>query len=229
MLSSDAVRDLLLFVPPFILSLSFHEYAHAWAANKLGDPTAKYLGRMTLDPLAHISWFGTVLFPALSILMGSHIFFGWANPVPVDARNFKKERRHMAYVAAAGPLSNIIIAFLCCLFISFVVHVPAFTDALASLGATPTGMLKAAIEMLMMTVTLNLFLAFFNLLPLPPLDGSRIIQGFVSPKVADQIDGFASMAQIILIFAIFTGVFRFLAAPVYAFQGLLFEFLRIPV
>jgi len=100
----EKIRLLLLFAPVFILSLSFHEYAHAWSANRLGDSTARYLGRMTMDPMSHISWFGTVLFPAISLLTGAPLF-GWANPVPVDMRNFRKPRLHMAIVAAAGPAS----------------------------------------------------------------------------------------------------------------------------
>ena len=118
----DKIRELLLFAPPFIISLSFHEFAHAWVANRLGDSTARYLGRLTLDPMAHISWFGTVLFPAISVLAGSNIFFGWANPVPVDMRNFRKPRLGMAYVAAAGPASNLVLATLCAGALSLIVH-----------------------------------------------------------------------------------------------------------
>ena len=229
MLTENIIRELILFLPPFILSLSFHEFAHGWVANRLGDPTAKHMGRLTLDPLPHISWFGTVFFPIMSIVMGSHIFFGWANPVPVDPRNFKNGRRDMALVAAAGPASNVIIATLCGIFLASLVHIPAITDSIAQMGPTATRMLKSAIEMLMMTVTLNLFLAFFNLIPIPPLDGSRIIQGFVSQQWADKIDSMASAAQIILLMAMFTGVFRFLAIPVYGFQSFLFGALNIPL
>src|SRR4051812_42942787 len=106
----DAVRNLFLYAPPFILSLSIHEWAHAWTAYKLGDPTAKLSGRLTVDPLAHISWMGTVVFPALAMLGILPVFFGWAKPVPVDTRYFKNPRKGMAIVAIAGPAINIILA-----------------------------------------------------------------------------------------------------------------------
>jgi Zn-dependent protease len=148
--------------------------------------------------------------------------FGWANPVPVDLRNFKKPLRHMAFVAAAGPLSNILLAILSAGVLSLLVR-----QGLSS-GSTAAGMNSAAIEMLVMAVQLNLFLAFFNLLPIPPLDGSRIVQGFVSPSTAAKIDGFASSAQWILLILVFTGALRILAVPVYGFMRLLFQAFGIP-
>ncbi len=206
--TQDLIRQLLLFIPPFILSLCIHEYAHAWVANRLGDSTARYLGRLTLDPLAHMSVFGTLLFPILSIAAGSSIFFGWANPVPVDSRNFKNPRKGMALVAAAGPASNVVIAVFCAVLLSVLMK---------NGSALPlsSGVYSSAVEMLSITITLNLFLAFFNLLPLPPLDGSRIVQGFVSPGLADKIDGYAVHAQMLLLMLVLTGVFRVLAMPVY--------------
>ena len=170
------------------------------------------MGRLTADPLAHISWFGTVIFPALSILSGSPIFFGWANPVPVDMRNFKNPRGGMAIVAAAGPASNLVIAVLCTTVLSATIH---------SAGAQMAGealesgqMLKPALQMLFMAIQLNLFLAFFNLLPLPPLDGSRIVQGFVSHQTAEKIDQFAPQAQMIILLLFISGAMRVLAVPV---------------
>jgi Zn-dependent protease len=213
----EKIRLLLLFAPVFILSLSFHEYAHAWSANRLGDSTARYLGRMTMDPMSHISWFGTVLFPAISLLTGAPLF-GWANPVPVDMRNFRKPRSHMAIVAAAGPASNIVLAVLCTAGLSALIHLTT-----GAMGTGAPGMRGAAIEMLTMAVQLNLFLAFFNLLPVPPLDGSRIVQGFVSAQTADFIDRYAFQGQMILLALFIFGVLRVLAVPVYGFQLGLFE------
>ena len=214
----EQVRTLLLFIPPFIFSLTLHEFAHAWMADKLGDSTARYMGRLTMDPMAHISWVGTVILPALMVLTGGPLF-GWANPVPVDARNFpRKPLQRMAFVAAAGPGMNIILATLCVATIAVLARSGALPDVA---GGHAPGMAGAAIEMLVLAVQLNLFLAFFNLLPLPPLDGSRILQGFMSPRAAEKIDAFSGHAQILLLILFMTGGLRVLAVPVYmAFNGL---------
>lgn len=215
---ADALRQLLLFTPPFILSLSFHEYAHAWVANKLGDSTARYMGRLTMDPMAHISMVGTVIFPAISLLTGAPLF-GWANPVPIDMRNFKKPRAGMALVAAAGPLSNILLATLCTAILAWL----ARGSPLAIMHGAGAGMKGAANEMLIMAIQLNLFLAFFNLIPIPPLDGSRILQGVVGRTVADKIDEFGHYGNWLLLILFFMGIFRILAVPVILFMNFLFS------
>jgi len=219
----DFARQLLLFAPVFIISLTFHEFAHGWMANKYGDATARHMGRLTMDPMAHISWVGTVIFPAISLLLGAPLF-GWANPVPVDPRNFKNPLKHMAVVAAAGPFSNILLATACTAILSLLIN-----KLNLPVGAGGfKGMNSAAIEMLVMAVQLNLFLAFFNLIPLPPLDGSRILQGFVSPQAAQKIEDFASSAQWLLLILVFTGALRIVAVPVYAFMAFLFRTFGIP-
>ena len=219
------LQDLLLFVPVFIISLTFHEYAHGWMADRLGDATARHMGRLTMDPMAHISWLGTVIFPAISLMTGAPLF-GWANPVPVDMRNFKRPFQHMAIVAAAGPASNILLAILCTAALSVVLKNSAGLDPTAETQALGVG--PAAVKMLMMGVQLNLFLAFFNLLPIPPLDGSRIVQGLVDARTALRIESFAPQAQWILLLLFFTGVLRVIAYPVYGFMGLLFHAFGIP-
>lgn len=221
----EAFRRLALFAPPFIICLTFHEYAHAWVANKLGDSTAKYLGRLTMDPMAHMSWMGTVLFPAIAVLTGAPLF-GWANPVPVDMRNFKKQRAGMAIVAAAGPASNILLAVISTAALSIVAHQ---TGLSLNSDLRSAGMGGAAVEMLLMAVQLNLFLAFFNLLPIPPLDGSRILQGLVSNEHADKIDQFAAYGQILLLFLFFSKALHFLVTPVITFMAYLFTVLRVPI
>lgn len=221
--SPDALRNLALFLPVLIISLSIHEFAHAWSAMKLGDATAKYLGRLTLDPMAHISVLGTIVFPAISLLTGTPLF-GWANPVPVDSRNFKKPRSDMAIVSFAGPASNIAIAVVCTAILSVVVH---------SGGVFPTtqsnlGVKSAAMTMLAMAVRVNLFLAYFNMLPIPPLDGAKVLQAFLSHKNAQKIDQYAPQGQLIILLLFITGLFSFLAWPVsFAFRGL-FALFQIP-
>src|SRR5690606_8734544 len=137
-----------------------------------------------IDPMAHISWIGTVIFPAIAVLTGAPLF-GWAKPVPVDMRNFKNPRSGMALVAAAGPASNILLAIILVGIFSLLAQQTGL--GLSSLRAQE-GLLGAAAEMLWLGVTLNAFLAFFNLIPLPPLDGAKIVQGLVGPNLASAID-----------------------------------------
>jgi len=218
-ISNEAIRNLFLFAPVFILSLSVHEWAHAWSAHKLGDSTAKSLGRLTLDPLAHISWIGTVIFPALAILTGAP-FFGWAKPVPVDTRFFKKPRIGMAIVAAAGPISNVILSILLAITFGFIIRYVSSQPESETLIAQGT-MLRSGLEMMRNAVQVNIFLALFNLMPFPPLDGSKILQGFVSPSLAHKIDEAAPNMQFLLLILMISGAFRVLAIPGFWFYGLL--------
>ncbi len=144
-------------LPGFVLGLTLHEFSHAWVANRLGDDTARRLGRLTLNPLPHLDLFGTMML----IVAG----FGWAKPVPVNAANLRSPRRDMALVAVAGPISNIIIAFFCALVLR-----------LAGL-AEATGAVAFAVY----AIWINVVLAVFNMIPLPPLDGSRIL-AFLVPQ-----------------------------------------------
>lgn len=151
----------IVFVILCILPL--HEFAHGWVANKLGDPTAKLEGRLTLNPLASVDPMGTVAL----ILFG----FGWAKPVPVDSRYFKKPRRDMALTALAGPVSNLLAALVGAVFVTLLI---AFAPA--------NGVTQFLLNMLYYYVVVNISLAVFNLIPLPPLDGSRIVGAFLSSR-----------------------------------------------
>ena len=165
----ETIQKAVMILVPMILSLSVHEYAHARAAYALGDDTASSMGRMTLNPLAHIDPFGTLLLPLLGLLSGSGFFFGWARPVPVSPVRFTHKitmRTGMLLTAAAGPLSNIGLAFLAAL--SFTV--------LRSLHVDPG---EVVALLLVMLFKINLILAVFNLIPVPPLDGSRILKGLL--------------------------------------------------
>jgi len=150
---------LILFIPPVLAALTIHEYAHGWVAYQLGDPTAKLLGRLTLNPLAHLDPIGTIL-----LLLYK---FGWAKPVPVNPTYFRNPHRDMIWVALAGPVSNIMLA--------------------AVLGAALQVMLRYAVidvfgafyQMMTMGVFINLMLALFNMLPIPPLDGSKVVAGLL--------------------------------------------------
>ncbi len=156
-----SVRDYILLAPALIFALTFHEYAHAWMANRLGDPTAKFLGRLSFNPLVHLDITGLVM------LVASGFRFGWAKPVPFDPRNLSRPKRDIPLIASAGPASNVIITIF-----SFA--------ALRLAGATELGDFKQGIfQLLTYFILINLSLAFFNLIPVPPLDGSKILYGFL--------------------------------------------------
>lgn len=142
-----------------IMSIVVHEVAHGWAANKLGDPTAKLDGRLTLNPIKHLDPVGSILIPGLLLITGTPFLFGWAKPVPFNPYNLRNPRRDEALIAAAGPASNIIIAIIAGIILRL------FAPMLAPL----------LVSALFLTVVLNLVLAIFNLVPIPPLDGSKIL------------------------------------------------------
>ena len=170
----DFTEVLVQFVI-LISSLTFHEAAHAWTANKLGDPTARILGRLTLNPAVHVDVIGTILFPLIAMVTGFPLI-GWAKPVPVDMRNLRHPRRDFAIVAAAGPISNLILALGGA--VVFSAWAPDAADATRELAATA----------LLGFVLLNVLLAVFNMIPVPPLDGGNILMGIVPEPVAAAID-----------------------------------------
>ncbi|MEA1929807.1 MAG: site-2 protease family protein [Patescibacteria group bacterium] len=157
--------EVIFLVIILIMSVVIHEVSHGYVADLLGDPTARYAGRLTLNPLKHLDWFGSVILPALMALMGG-IIFGWAKPVPYNPYNLKAGRWGPAYVAAAGPASNLVILLL-------------FSLALKFFGvALP----PAAVAIMGLIVLINLMLAIFNLIPVPPLDGSKILFALLPPR-----------------------------------------------
>ncbi len=166
------IISMLLSLPIILLSLSVHETAHGYAAYRLGDPTAKNLGRLTLNPLKHLDPIGFVCM----LLAG----FGWANPVPVNSRYFKKPRRDIALVGLAGPLSNLLLAIIFLLLLRFVGF--GFLANLTVTTELQFNLVYFAILFLYYGVYMNITLAIFNLLPVPPLDGSRIFYVFLPPR-----------------------------------------------
>lgn len=156
-----SVQDYILLAPALIFALTFHEYAHAWAAYRLGDPTAKMLGRLSFNPLVHLDVMG------LLMLVMSGFRFGWAKPVPFDPRYLKNPKRDIPLIAAAGPASNVIIA-------------TASVIAIRIAGSVGLGNWQEPVgRLLTFFVYINLSLCFFNLIPVPPLDGSKILYGFL--------------------------------------------------
>jgi Zn-dependent protease len=189
---------LLPILAILIVSLSFHEAAHAWTADKLGDPTARDLGRITLNPLAHIDWIGTILFPVIAFTTGAPLL-GWAKPVPVNFHRLRAPRRDFAIIAAAGPISNLLLAVVAALLFE------------AAFSVSSTGMLAG---ILIQTVLMNVLLAVFNMIPVPPLDGGNVLAGILPEEFARFIDALRPYGFLILYALLFTGVLARIVVPV---------------
>ncbi|QQR80442.1 MAG: site-2 protease family protein [Deltaproteobacteria bacterium] len=200
---TERLADFFIFFPVFLFSLSFHEASHAWMANRLGDPTAKMLGRLTLNPLAHIDWIGTVLFPLMMFLMPGLLLFGWAKPVPVTSRNLRGGRKGDMWVSAAGPISNVMLA----LVFAGILHV---MSRLSLQGE----MTEHFIQIFATGVYLNLMLAIFNLVPIHPLDGSHIFAGFLPRSFLPMLESINRYGFLIMIAGLYLGFFKYLTIPV---------------
>ncbi len=184
-------------------SLSFHEAAHAWTADRLGDPTARLLGRLTLNPLAHIDWIGTVLFPLIAMLSGLPLI-GWAKPVPVNGRNLRAPRRDFAIVALAGPVSNLILATIAA----------AIRAAIHSGGSDTPGVAGMIADTLLTAVLINVLLAVFNLIPVPPLDGGNVLLGILPDGPARVYERIRPYGFLILYALMLSGVLWTITAPI---------------
>ncbi len=206
------VKKIVLFMIPFILSLSVHEFAHAWMAFRLGDRTAKFQGRLTLDPRAHLDLFGSIIFPILSIIMPSALFFGWGKPVPVNPRSFLNPKKGMMWVAAAGPISNVILAIISAIGLKFLK--PFLLANLSAMdGPSAFTIVEPIVLVLQVMISLNIALAFFNLIPIPPLDGSRILVGILPYRHAEKIYRFEQYGFFVLMVLMVTGIFRVISIP----------------
>jgi len=201
-------RVVIVMAAPFFLAITCHEVAHGYVASLLGDPTAKLRGRLTLNPIKHFDLMGSLAFIMTALLPGGFIF-GWAKPVPVDPRYFKNPRRDMMLVAAAGPAVNIVLAVL----FSFA-YKALVAYAMQDVAASQASMIiPPLISMLEAGVVINLILCVFNLLPLPPLDGSNIVAGFLSPRAADSFMRFGRWGFLIIIALAIFGVLGYVIGP----------------
>ncbi len=213
---STIVQQISIIALPLLLAITLHEVAHGWMALKLGDTTAKGLGRLTLNPIKHIDPVGTIAVPlAVWFLSGFSFVFGWAKPVPVSTRAFKNPRRSMAIVALAGPAANLCMAFAWLAVALFSVHVldgmPWVARPLELMGGYG--------------VQINLVLAALNLLPLPPLDGGRVLAGAVPMSVAQTLDRVEPYGLLILIALFYLGVIGHVLPPLMA---ALYWIVRLP-
>ncbi len=201
-MENQILRAVALLIP-MVLSLTVHEYSHAFAAKKLDDPTAERLGRLTMNPIAHIDPIGTIFLPLMGFMFGGFIF-GWAKPVPVNPVLFTRRlpmKTGMLLVAAAGPASNLIMALIASLLMFLVVHVIGFVD-------------QAVLFIFVVFIKLNVILAFFNLLPIPPLDGGRILGGLLPDRFEQMLASIERYGFIVLIFLLFSGAMSYLFIPV---------------
>src|SRR6516164_6156577 len=180
-----------------LFAISVHESAHAWMANRLGDPTAKMMGRISLNPLVHIDLFGTILLPAMLIVAGFPPF-GYAKPTPVDTRNFKNLVRDDILTAVAGPMSNFVVALVA--VVCLVVIHRTSGGGVSRFGATDVGSPLAT--MFGLAVFINVILAVFNLIPLPPLDGSHVIRHFLPYEALKIYDRIGYLGLIIVMFVL---------------------------
>jgi len=186
----------------FFFALVIHECAHAWMASRCGDNTARYAGRITLNPLPHIDPIGTIIFPLLLILSRSPFIIGWAKPVPINPLNFNNPRVDLVRVGASGPLSNIGLAIVS----SFLVWIFTYL---------PIGEIKnSLIIVLLFSVLINLLLAVFNLIPIPPLDGSQILSGLLPDHLVKRYEMITPYGFIILFFLLLTGLLWTIILPI---------------
>lgn len=197
-----------IFFVVFLFSLSFHEASHAWMAERFGDSTARHLGRVTLNPIAHIDLFGTIVFPLVCMLTPGAMMFGWAKPVPVNTLNMKDQRMGDIWVSLAGPVSNAILVIVFftlarLLFVNPIIDPETFGSMQRPLRAmVETGL------------TLNVVLMIFNLLPIPPLDGSHVLRHLLTGSAAELYERVEAYGGILLLLLVFTGVTSMIIGPV---------------
>ena len=184
------IQGATVWILPVILAITLHEAAHGWAASKLGDPTARLMGRVTLNPLPHIDVFGTLILPAMLLVMKAPFLFGYAKPVPVNFSRLNNPRRDMALVALAGPASNLLLATLAALLFHVVELAPSAAE-------------DWLVENLRNLFLLNLVLAVFNMLPIPPLDGGRVLVSLLPDALAWRVAKLERAGLLLVILLLF--------------------------
>jgi len=208
------LQRIVVWILPVIFAITVHEVAHGWMAKKYGDNTASALGRLTLNPIKHIDLLGTIILPGLLLITGTGFIFGWAKPVPVDPRHFKNPRRDMAIVALAGPVANLLMAVGWALIARVGVAIGMQMESV-SLPLIYSGIAG---------ISINLVLALVNLLPIPPLDGSRILTGVLPHYWAWQYNRLERFGFIILLVLLYTNVLSvILAYPMFIVQQMFFS------
>ncbi len=204
----DMIRQLVVSALPILIAITFHEVSHGYIAYRLGDPTAKLMGRLTLNPLAHIDLIGTIILPGILLITGAPVF-GYAKPVPINPANFRDPKRDMAISAAAGPITNACLAILSLLILKFLI-IPSASLLPGSLGHA---VLTPLTMMFTQSIIINVVLASFNLLPIPPLDGGRVLVGLLPHRQAVAYSRIEPYGFFIVILLLMTGIANFFVTP----------------
>ncbi|MFN2348830.1 MAG: site-2 protease family protein [Thioalkalivibrio sp.] len=220
----NIIQTIAIWALPVLFAITLHEVAHGWVAKLLGDTTAQMLGRLTVNPFKHIDPVGTVLVPVGLLIFSAltpapPFVFGWAKPVPVNSRNLGRPQRDMAIVAAAGPMANLIMALFWALMIKLGF---ALLDSYAWVAVPLVYMGIAG-------VAINILLMVLNLLPVPPLDGGRVVSGFLPPRMSDAYDRIEPYGLFIILGLLATGVLGAIIGPFYGFfVGLIENLFGLP-
>jgi Zn-dependent protease len=201
------LQKIALWALPILIAVVLHELAHGYVAYRLGDPTAAQAGRLTLNPIAHVDPFGTVILPALLLFSGSPLLFGYAKPVPVNFMNLRKPRRDMVLVALAGPLTNILLAGIAAMILR-TLFFPSFVES---------GSATLLLQLVSSCLLINVSLAVFNMLPVPPLDGGRVATGLLPRTPALALARLEPYGMLIILLLMTSGVLDRVLRPMKAF------------
>lgn len=222
---ASTLQHLVIAAIPILVAITFHEVAHGFVANKFGDPTAKMMGRLSLNPLVHIDPIGTVVVPIMLFILSNGTFiFGTAKPVPVNFYNLRRPRRDSAIVSAAGPTMNIMIAFISILL--YILIQVIFLQSLPS--AFNQKIMTPLVMMIQYSISFNIFIAAFNLFPVPPLDGGRIVTSLLPAKHSYHFSKLEPYGILIVLILWFTGIAHYIIMPIQAFIEIILRIFLLP-
>ena len=213
----ETIRQIAIWALPVLTAIVFHEVAHGWVANRLGDSTAARMGRLTLNPLAHIDLFGTILLPLLLIIAHAPFLFGYAKPVPVNFANLNNPKRDMIWVALAGPLTNLLLATACVVLIKLIGSESVSNESGVSAAAAVIDFFKPIALMAAFGIQINVLLAVFNTLPLPPLDGGRVMVGLLPEPYSSMLARVEPFGFLILLLLLTTDTLHTIIGPPVSF------------